>query len=76
MRVELTEAARLVGLPSVAIHQKLTKGILAASTDRQGRRTVDTEDLRRVFGRLQPIHPSSKYQCLCKLCRCAQQTTL
>ena len=72
MYVELMDAARLAGVPSVTIHQKLTQGILASSKDRQGKRTVNTDDLRRVFGTLKAIHPSPKYQCLCSLCLCAR----
>ncbi|MBF0462903.1 MAG: hypothetical protein HQL87_16135 [Magnetococcales bacterium] len=73
MNVELTDAARLVGVSRLTLNKKLKEGTLSVSTDRRGKSAVSTAELRKVFGPLKVVHDSPRYQCLCPLCLCARQ---
>lgn len=56
-KVNLSEAARLVGVDRSTIHRWRRTGKLTVGKDRQGKPHVDTAELERVAGELRPPPP-------------------
>ena len=58
MVVGVVEAAALAGCSRQTIWRKLKAGTLSAAIGSDGGHRIDTAELLRVFGRLQPAQPS------------------
>lgn len=51
--VNITQAAKLVGISRSYFHRKYVKaGLISVSTDSNGKKEIDTSELLRVFGKL------------------------
>ena len=59
--VTLLEAAKLAGISRSYFHRKYVKqGIVSVSTDRNGKKQIDTAELIRVFGKLKGLQVHSE----------------
>lgn len=52
--VSISEAAKRVGVARSTIYKKIQGGVLQATTKPDGTKGIDTDELIRVFGELQP----------------------
>lgn len=62
-QVSISEAARLTGKSRKTLHTYISNGKLTKVTDTQGKPKIDTSELIRVFGELNPPKETVTSQC-------------
>lgn len=56
-KVGVVAASRAAGVSRATVNRYIKSGKLSATRDRKGKLAIDTAELTRVFGELQPMQP-------------------